>query len=158
MYDWDNLDGMMTNPNLFKSYCLPQYQKYSDILHSQGKKVGSHTDGNLKYLVDLIPESGLDVCESFTPLPLTDLAFEEAWKKWQQGPIIWGGIPSDLLESRTKQDDFEMYINNLLGTVGNKPIIIGIGDMVLDNNLIDRVKYIAERVEAHHLADFEEKN
>jgi hypothetical protein len=154
----DNLDGMMTNPNLFKEYCLPQYQKYADILHSQGKKVGSHTDGNLKYLADLLPESGLDICESFTPAPLTDLAFEAAWESWQEGPIIWGGIPSDLLESRTKQSDFEKYIDNLLRTVGRKSIIIGIGDMVLDNNLIDRVKYIAEKVEAHHLADFEEKN
>ena len=28
------------------------------------------------------------------------------------------------------------------------PIIIGVGDMVLDNNLIDRVKYIADQVAA----------
>ena len=34
----DNLDGMMTNPNLFKEYCLPHYQKYADLLHAQNKK------------------------------------------------------------------------------------------------------------------------
>jgi len=69
---------MMTNPNLFREYCLPQYQKYTDTLHVQGKKVGSHTDGNLKPLVDLLPKAGLDVCESFTPQPLTELLFKEA--------------------------------------------------------------------------------
>jgi hypothetical protein len=47
--------------------------------------------------VELLPESGLDVCESFTPQPLTELSFEEAWEKWRNGPLIWGGIPSDLL-------------------------------------------------------------
>ena len=147
----DNLDGMMTNPNLFKAYCLPQYGKYSDILHSQGKKVGSHTDGNLHLLADLLPESGLDVCESFGPAPLTDLPFDEAWNKWRNGPLIWGGIPSDQLEERTDQHEFEAFVDNLLTAVGCNPIIIGVSDMVLDNNIIDRVRYIAERVEAHNL-------
>jgi hypothetical protein len=159
----DNLDGMMTNPDLFRQYCLPQYQKYSQILHAQGKKVGSHTDGNLKPLVDLLPESGLDVCESFTldvcesftPQPLTELPFEEAWEKWRKGPIIWGGIPSSLLEKRTEQAVFEAFVDKLLATVGKGPIIIGVGDMVLDNNRIDRVKYIAEKVEAHETMSFD---
>jgi hypothetical protein len=148
----DNLDGMMTNPNLFRQYCLPQYQKYTSMLHEQGKKAGSHTDGNLKPLVELLPESGLDVCESFTPQPLTELSFEEAWEKWHNGPLIWGGIPSDLLEERTDVRVFEAFIDKLLGTVGRNPIIIGVGDMVLDNNQIDRVKYIAERVENHEIS------
>jgi len=147
----DNLDGMMTNPNLFREYCIPQYQKYTSMLHASGKKTGSHTDGNLKPLVDLIPESGLDVCESFTPQPLTELRFEEAWEKWRNGPIIWGGIPSDLLEERTDQAIFEAFVENLLATVGSDPIIIGVGDMVLDNNSIERVKYIADKIEAHDL-------
>ena len=147
----DNLDGMMTNPDLFRQYCLPQYRKYTGMLHAQGKKAGSHTDGNLKPLVDLLPESGLDVCESFTPKPLTELDFEEAWEKWRNGPLIWGGIPSDLLEERTSQSVFEAFVDKLLTTVGNRPIIIGVGDMVLDNNLIERVRYIADRVGNHIL-------
>lgn len=55
----------MTNPNLFKEYCLPYYQKYADLLHAQNKKSCSHVDGNLKPLVKLLPESGLDIYESF---------------------------------------------------------------------------------------------
>jgi hypothetical protein len=90
----DNLDGMMTNPKLFKKYSLPCYQKYADILHGQGKKVGSHTDGNLKPLLSLLAESNLDVCESFSPSPLTECTFEETWQEWEKGPMIWGGIPS----------------------------------------------------------------
>jgi hypothetical protein len=147
----DNLDGMMTNPDLFREYCIPQYQKYTQMLHGAGKKAGSHTDGNLKPLVDLIPESGLNVCESFTPQPLTELLFADAWEKWQKGPLIWGGIPSDLLEERTDPADFEAFVETLLTTVGRNPIIFGVGDMVLDNNLIERVKYISDRIEAHRL-------
>jgi len=43
------------------------------------------------------------------------------------------------------------FIDNLLETVGRNPIIFGVGGMVLDNNLIERVAYMAERVEGHPL-------
>ncbi len=147
----DNLDGMMTNPRLFEKYSLPYYQKYADILHAQGKKVGSHTDGNLKPLLKLLADSNLDVCESFSPSPLTECTFEEAWQAWEKGPMIWGGIPSPILEERTTDREFEKYIDGLLTTIGNQAIIIGVGDMVLGNNLIERVRYIAEQVEKHNL-------
>ena len=147
----DNIDGMMTNPNLFKKYSLPYYQKYSEILHAQGKKVGSHTDGDLCLLLQLLAETGLDVCESFSPAPLTECPFIEAWKVWQNGPIIWGGIPSPILEERTGEDQFQEYVHSLLEVVGNRPIILGVGDMVLGNNLIERVRHIADVVEQHAL-------
>jgi hypothetical protein len=147
----DNLDGMMTNPKLFKKYCLPYYQKYADILHGHGKKVGSHTDGNMRPLLGLLAESGLDVCESFSPAPLTECSFEEAWNQWKNGPMIWGGFPSPILEERTGDHEFKDFVYRLLDTIGNQPIILGIGDMVLGNNLIERVHYIAKQVEKHTL-------
>ena len=143
----DNLDGTMTNPLLFAEYCLPAYQRYTERLHQQGKKVGSHTDGNLKPLLSLLAESGLDVCESFSPAPLTECPFEEAWAAWRDGPIIWGGIPSPLLEDRTEESDFRDYIERLLQTVGDRPVILNVVDMMLGINSIDRVRYIAERLE-----------
>lgn len=147
----DNLDGVMTNPRLFEKYSLPYYQKYTDVLHGQGKKVGCHTDGNVKPLLNLLAQSGLDVCESFSPFPLTECTFEEAWEKWQNGPMIWGGIPSPILEERTNENDFQEYVHRLLETIGDQPIILGVGDMVLGNNLIERVEYIANEVENHPL-------
>ena len=147
----DNLDGMMTNPRLFEKYSLPYYQKYTSLLHDQGKKVGCHTDGNIKSLLSLLAQSGLDVCESFSPSPLTECTFEEAWDAWQNGPMIWGGIPSPILEEHSSEGEFQEYVSRLLQTIGDKPIILGVGDMVLGNNLIERVEYIAGEVEKHTL-------
>ncbi len=143
----DNLDGLTANPRLFCEHCLPFYQRYLEILHSQEKKVGSHTDGNLKPLLALIAQSGLDVCESFSPAPLTSCTFEEAWNAWQEGPIIWGGIPSPILEERTSESEFLHYVQRLLATIGDRPIILGVGDMVLPNNSIERVRHIADCLE-----------
>lgn len=152
-FDWlyvefpDNLHSMMTNPRLFKEHCLPAYQRYSAILHGQGKKVGSHLDGDLKPLLAVIRETGLDVCESFSPKPLTSCTFVEAWEAWQGGPLIWGGIPSPILEDSTSEEDFRHHIKSLLDTVGNEAVIFGVVDLFMRHNSIDRVQYIADRIE-----------
>jgi hypothetical protein len=145
----DNLHGPMTNPRLFREFCLGAYQRYCETLHGQGKKVGSHTDGDVKPLLQLLRESGLDVCESVSPQPLTSATFEEIWHAWQGGPIIWGGIPSPILEGRTADAEFEAWVDGVLSLVGRSPIILGVGDMVMGNNQIERVQEIARRVEAH---------
>jgi hypothetical protein len=147
----DNLDGTMTNPRLFTEYCLPSYQRYTQILHEQGKKVGTHGDGHLQSLLKLMPQSGLDVCESFSPFPLTPCRFEEAWEAWQDGPLIWGGIPSPILEQGTSETEFRDSICQRLDTIGSRPIILCVTDMVLPNNMIDRLRAIAELVEEHVL-------
>ena len=142
----DNLHGMMTNPKLFQKYCLPAYQRYAKILHGQGKKVGSHTDGNLKPLLRYLAESGLDVCESFSPYPLTECRFEEAWSAWESGPVIWGGIPSPLLEETTRPDEFAVYIESLLAKI-DRPVILGVVDLFMRHNSIERVRQIAQELE-----------
>jgi ribosomal protein RSM22 (predicted rRNA methylase) len=78
---------------------------------------------------------------------LTTCTFEEAWNAWQGGPIIWGGIPSPILEERTNEAEFQDYVKHLLDIVGDQPIILGVGDMVMGHNLIERVRYIANKVE-----------
>jgi hypothetical protein len=147
----DNLHGGMTNPKLFARYCLPAYQRYTAQLHAQGKKTGSHMDGNMRPLLNLVAESGLDVCESFSPYPLTPCRLEEAWAAWEHGPLIWGGIPSPLLETRTSEADFEAYVERLLALVQDRPIILNVVDLVLGITSITRIQHIAQRVEAYPL-------
>ena len=52
----DNLHGRITEARLFQRYCLPVYQRYAEVLHAQGKVVGSHTDGDVKPLLRLLEE------------------------------------------------------------------------------------------------------
>jgi hypothetical protein len=139
----DNLHGLMTNPRLFRQFCLPAYQKYTEILHGQGKKTGSHMDGNLRPLLPLIAQTGLDVCESFSPSPLTDCTFDEAWQAWQHGPLIWGGIPSPILEETTRQADFIAYMQQLFAAL-DRPVILGVVDLFMVHNSIQRLETIAK--------------
>ncbi|NWG75949.1 MAG: hypothetical protein HXY24_15330, partial [Rubrivivax sp.] len=107
-----------------------------------------HTDGNLKRLLSMLADSGLDVCESFSPAPLTECTFDEAWQVWREkGPMIWGGIPSPILEPQTNESEFFAIVDHVLEAARQRPMILGIGDFVMPNNLIERVRMIAERVE-----------
>jgi hypothetical protein len=137
---------MMTNPILFQRYCLQNLQCYTELLHAQGKKAGSHTDGDVKPLLELLTLSGLDVCESVSPAPLTQATIEEIWDAWRDGPVIWGAIPTPILEERTPEDEFRAYLERLLDLVGKGPVILGLVDLFMRHNSIDRVKYIAERI------------
>jgi hypothetical protein len=123
----DNLEGSMTNPRLFKRYCLH----------------------HLEPLVKLLAQCGLDVCESFTPHPLTPLTFAQAWDAWRDGPLIWGGIPSYFLEARASQEECDVYIDHILDVIGDGLIILGIVDAVMADNHIERLRWIAQRIEEH---------
>jgi hypothetical protein len=143
----ENLDVSMANPKLFLKYLLPVYQSYAEILHHQGKLLGAHLDGNLNGLEYLLAESELDVCESFTPAPMTACIFENAWNAWRKGPLIWGGIPSHFLESSTEENIFHQQVYKLLALIGSSPIILGIADAVMPDNQIDRLIWLVQIIE-----------
>ena len=136
----------MTNPKLFHEYCLPAYQEYTDILHRQGKKAGSHTDGDIRSLLGLLVESGLDVCESVSPAPLTSFTFQEVNQAWRGKPLLWGGLPTPVLEEHISEPEFQAYIDHLLAAI-DQPMILGLVDLFLRHNSIERVKTIARRLQ-----------
>jgi hypothetical protein len=62
---------------------------------------------------------------------------------------MWGVIPSPLLEERAPEAELHRFVDHVLETVGSSPMILGVSDMVLGNNLIDRVEWISQRIEEH---------
>lgn len=145
----DNMTGHMTNPKLFAEFAIPEYQRYAGLYHAQGKKVGSHFDGELRPLLGLLRETGLDVIESVSPAPLTECTFDELWESVGGGPpLMWGVIPSPLLEERIPESELHSFVDHVLETVDTAPIILGISDMVLGNNLIERVEWVGRRIDA----------
>jgi hypothetical protein len=88
-----NIDGRVTSPRLFERYLLPLYRKVSEILHKKKKIVQVHMDGALRSLKDLIPKTGIDVVEAFTPPPVGDLSISEARSIWGKDLIIAVNFP-----------------------------------------------------------------
>ncbi len=141
----DNYEGTVTSPSLFKQFCMPFLQAAADKAHARGKVLGSHMDGNMKPLIDLIPESGIDVVESISPAPLTALTFAEAWKSWQGRVLMWGVVPSPIFESHVSEQDFENWLEGMFDTLdGDQRIILGIGDQAVGPTRTDRIRRVSE--------------
>ncbi len=141
----DNIEGMITSPTLFEEHCMPFLQEAADRVHQEGRLLASHMDGNLAPLIDLIPECGVDVVESFSPAPLSALSFEEAWEAWRGKVLIWGGIPSPLFEHHVPRDAFERRVSQMLDLIGDDTrIILGIGDQAMGPTLIERVAWVSQ--------------
>ncbi len=145
----DNLDGFMTNPNLFKEYSLPIMQQTADKIHAAGKYFASHVDGDILPLVDLLPETGLDVAESFSPSPLSRLTFKEAYAVWKKKPVMWGVLPSPLFEDRVPEGTFRSEIRDILDSiVADSPAIMGVADQAIGLTLWERVQEVSEMIKA----------
>lgn len=89
----DNVDGLLVDPRLFKSYFMPEYDKQAQLLHPKGKLMLVHMDGSLNTIKDLIAETPIDVVEAFHPPPMGDLTIGEALSCWKD-KAIWLGFPA----------------------------------------------------------------
>jgi len=98
----DNIDGVMISPSLFEKYCLPYYNKYTQILKSAGKIVVSHMDGRLRSLKNLIAKTNLDAIEAFTPPPMGDLPVRDAKESWKD-KVVWMNFPEEVFLRTAEQ-------------------------------------------------------
>ena len=125
----DNIDGVLVSPKLFSEYCIPYYRKYSEILHSRGKLTMSHMDGRLRTLKALMPKTGLDVIEAFTPPPIGDLTVKEARNAWEKNLALWVNIPESIFYNGP--EEIEKFIRSLLKEASpGDGIVLGITETV----------------------------
>ncbi len=144
----DNIDGLMVNPDLFTRYCIPYYQKYSEILHSGGKIAQSHMDGRLKCLKEIMTETGLDVVQAFTPPPMGDLSIKEAREAWDEKLAIWVNIPEVIFYR--EPHGVEEYIHSLLrqGSPG-RGLVFGITETVPPSRRDQSLEAVTRAVMKH---------
>lgn len=141
----DNYDGNITSPKLFAKYCIPFLQRAAGKIHARGRLMSNHLDGDIKPLLHLVPEAGIDVAESFSPHPLTTLTFEDAWAAWRGKVIMWGAIPSPIFEPAVPDGDFEAWLERMFDLIAeDKRIILGIGDQAMRPALVERMARVSE--------------
>jgi hypothetical protein len=93
----DNIDGVLVNPNLFRQYFMPEYEKQARVLHEHGKLMAVHMDGRVGVLKELIAKTPIDIIEALHPIPMGDLPIREALSLWKD-KVIWLGFPGSVYE------------------------------------------------------------
>lgn len=139
-----NVDYQITPPPIFKQYFLPYLKKFVKKMHSSNKKVAFHVDGESKGLLESIYETGVDCAECFATFPLVDkTTIKSARDAWGNKVVIWGGIPSTVLEYSFSKENFEKFIYNVLKEAApGDTFILGISDNMMPSSEFDRLTRI----------------
>jgi len=107
-----------------------------------------HADADTRLLLGLIQESGFDMAETFTTAPMVSCTLAEARAAWGTDVIIWGGVPSILLNDTASEEEFESYMQDLVRTIApGDAFILGVADNVMPEAKLERITRIAEVVE-----------
>jgi len=135
---------------VFKKYFVPWLRGAVDFLHSKGKLSQVHIDGEMKRLIPMFLETGVDVAEAWSPAPMTSVTTAELRKAWGDKVTIWGGVPSMLFEPQYSDQEFDDYVLNLFKEVspGNS-FIMGMGDNLPFDGKIERVGRIVDLIEKY---------
>ena len=140
-------------PELFKEYVLPFYRKYVPRFHAKGKICALDvSNAKLKAFKDLIPQTGIDVAEGFTPPPIGDLSLEEAIATWGSDITIWFNFPETiLLDSPEKTKEYT--INLLKSNATGGTLVIGLTSMkpmtdeAMENNFKTGLRGILDAID-----------
>ncbi len=142
-----HLSSHMTPPPLFERYILPYYQELSPQLRGRGKVLALHADSDTRKLHGLIEQAGFGMAECFATAPMVPTTLAEARAAWGDRVIIWGGVPSSLLEPPYTDEQLEQAMDELFRTIApGKAFILGIADNAMPGSDIGRIRRITEIV------------
>ena len=144
-----NYDETITYPPFFRDHIMPHLQKLADLLHGNGKLLLCHCDGENKGLLDLLPESGMDIAEAICPHPMTKVRIEEVRKAFKGSVTIFGGVPSvALLEESMPDEEFEAFMRRLFSEISpGDRFILSVSDTTPPDATFERLLRITEMVE-----------
>ena len=143
-----HLSSQMTPPRLFERYILPYYQQLSPLLKSRGKVLALHGDNDTRMILSHIERAGFGMVECFATHPMVPTTMAEARAAWGDRVIVFGGVPSVILEEPYTDEQFERFMDDLLRTVApGKAFIMGIADNAMPGSKIERIRRITEIVD-----------
>ena len=127
----DNITAEMIGLERFQKYVVPCYNRFAEILHVKGKRLGSHMDGKLKILKEAIGNCNLDFIEAFTPPPDGDLSIREARECWGKKVISLNFTSSVHLRppAKIKEHTLQLLRDSFPGT----GFIMGITENIPEN-------------------------
>jgi len=135
---------------VFRKYFVPWLREAVALLHSKGKLSQVHADGEMKRLIPMFLETGVDVAEAWSPAPMTSVTTGELKKAWGDKVTIWGGIPSMLFGPQYSDQEFDDYVLNLFREISpGYSFIVGMGDNLPFDGKIERVGRLVDLIEKY---------
>jgi len=145
----DNVHCGTLSPKLFRRYVLPAYQERCAKLHTAGKFVHAHWDGDTKALLPFVRETGLDGIEAITPKPQGDVTLEEIKGALGEKMFLIDGLPAILFNATYPVSMLEEYTRKLISLFAPK-LILGISDELSSIGEIERIRVVGRIVDDYN--------
>ncbi len=143
-----HFSSYMTPPSMFEKYMLGYYQKLSALLRSRDKTMTLHGDNETHQILGHIKRAGYGMVECFVTHPMVETTLAQARAAWGNDVIIWGGVPSVILEDPYTDDEFEREMEGIFRAIApGDAFILGVADNVMPGAKLERVRRITEMVE-----------
>ncbi len=144
----DNVHAGTLSPQLFTEYVLPAYQARCEKLHSAGKFVHSHWDGDTRPLLPFARETGLDGIEAITPTPQGDVELEEV-KDALGDMYLIDGVAAILFDPLYPVEELLAQAQKVIDLFAPN-LILGISDEISSTGDIYRVREVGGLVDRYN--------
>ena len=143
-----HLSSQMTPPPIFERWILPYYRELSPKFRQRAKVLALHGDNDTGAILSQIEQAGFGMVECFATYPMVPTTLAQAREAWGDRVIIFGGVPSVILEDPFTDRQFKEYMDELFAVVGRgRAFILGVADNVMPGAKIERVERVTEMIE-----------
>jgi uroporphyrinogen decarboxylase len=88
MDDWGSQNALLISPTMWREFFKPLYKDYCNLIHSKGKYVFMHSDGNIESIYPDLIEIGVDALNS----QLFCMDIEKLGELYAEKIAFWGEI------------------------------------------------------------------
>ncbi len=145
----ENVHAQTLSPNLFLQYHLPECQHRCELLHTAGKFVYSHWDGDCGPLLPYARETGLDGIEAITPAPQGDVTIEEIKEALGNNMFLIDGIPAVYFDDTYSLETLTRCTEKIIDLFAPR-LILGISDEISSTGSLERVRAVGDIVNAYN--------
>ncbi len=121
----------MFSPKCFEKYLLPRYAKLIRTVKEAGcSHVYLHSDGDIRPLLDMMLEAGI---EGFNPLePRSGLDLVEMRKKYGKRMVFFGGVCNTQILPRGDKEEIRRHIEPLVEVAKEGGVVLGLSSLAED--------------------------
>ncbi len=145
----ENVHAGTLPPKWFRKYHLPACQYRAERLHSAGKFVCSHWDGDVRALLPFARETGLDGIEAVTPYPQGDVTLEETKEAFGDEVFLLDGIPAIYFDRTFSVETLAECTQRIIDLFAPK-LVLGISDEISSTGDLERIRVVGEIVDAYN--------
>ena len=135
---------------MFERFILPYYQELSALLRGRGKTLVMHGDNETSRILSHLEQAGYGMVECFVTQPMVETTLAQARAAWGSRIIIWGGVPSVILEEPYSEAEFKAYMAEMFRAIApGDAFILGVADNIMPGAKLERLQRIQEMVEEY---------